>query len=156
MGCLVFVLLNFLFDWVAFDTVYHCEGRGEVKSGLVRDQRRSAFHQCWEWADRRWEGVEVGPICGDQEAPPEVRSTKTCLKPVGFMVTVFTGAWSSPTGIKFPRAQHLKHIFMIGGTPSRAVFSLANGRGSTTVIFQSNWLFAQVATRLLRWCSVNF
>lgn len=35
-------------------------------------------------------------------------------------------------------------------------FSLANRRRHTAVIFLLNWMFAQVATRLLRWCSVNF
>jgi len=141
MDGLVFGLCYLLFRWsivFCFDEEDFLQRRGEVKSGLLQAGRRRAPVRdlCGALCDLL---VAVGrPSVPNLSAhfEPEGRTGHQIgLKPVGLMVSVFTGALVCTRVAYFLRARRVARIFVSGGVLSRPDFSVANGRPEADDVF---------------------
>lgn len=139
MGCLVLMFLYLLARNVrirGFAEDHFCKGRGRVKLALsallcftpnnVVFRSPAMFVLCYM-------RVIVVPKRGTHSS---ARSTKFCnirLKPVGFIVTVFTGAPLCTIAANSQRARRINRIFASGPSLSRGVFSLVIREWGTRV-----------------------
>ncbi len=128
MGCLVFMLLYLLVRNVevrGFDGDHYCKGRSRVKLALFCFTLNNVVFSTPAMLVLCYMRVIAVPKQGAHRSVGSTKSCKIRLKPVDFIVTVFTGAPLCTIAANAQRARRINRIFAIGPLLSRGVFSRA-------------------------------